>query len=61
MSEPIPTSDEPITLSGDEARAFLRQIEEGQPTEAARKSLEHGRKPLFNILGKGYVTIDPWS
>ena len=57
MSEPIPTPDEPIRLSGDDARRFIRQIEHGRPTAAARKSLAEGRRILFDILAKGYSTI----
>ncbi len=46
-----------VTLTGDDATAFLRQIEEGPPNDLAKPAMERGSDLLRQYQAKGVVTI----
>jgi len=48
-----------ITLTGEDARAFSRQIRYGQPKRAAREAYERGRRLVEEYNRLGYAVIRP--
>lgn len=44
-------------LSGKDAKAFLKQINNPEPNPAAEAALERGRPMAEEYLAKGYATI----
>lgn len=48
-----------ITLSGEDAKAFKRQITYGRPKKAAREAYARGSELVAEYNRKGYATIRP--
>lgn len=44
-------------LTGKDAEAFLRQIEDPKPNQYAQASLKRGQKLLSEYLEKGYAIV----
>jgi len=48
-----------ITISGNDAKAFDRQVTHGRPKQAARDSYARGKSLVDEFNRKGYATIKP--
>lgn len=48
-----------ITLTGEDAKAFSRQIRYGRPKRAARETFERGRRLVEEYNRLGYAVIRP--
>jgi hypothetical protein len=48
-----------ITLSGEDAKAFKRQITYGRPKQAAQDAYKRGAPLVAEFNRKGYATIKP--
>ncbi len=46
-----------VQLSGDEADTFRRQVSFGRPKQAAKESVERGKKMLNEFNSNGLVRI----
>ncbi len=48
-----------VTLTGEDAQQFLKQIKHGRPKKSAAQVLAQGRQMMKEFDKKGYVTIVP--
>jgi hypothetical protein len=48
-----------VTVTGDDAKAFTRQIARGRVSQAAIEAVKNGRKLLAEYDKKGFATVKP--
>lgn len=46
-----------VTLSGEDAKQFLRQVKYGRPKRAAVEAAKEGEKMLKELNKKGHVVV----